>query len=70
MLTSRLQQSKTRVYLGMIHSMDSLAKRIDVARKFVPALGLAAYCGFGRIAPDQLPQILDDHLAAVKVAGK
>jgi hypothetical protein len=54
----------------MIHSMDSLAKRIDVARKFVPEFGLAAYCGFGRIAPDQLPQILDDHLKALDIARK
>ena len=57
------------VYLGAIHSMPTLRERIEVARKFLPRFGLAAYCGFGRTPPDQLPQILDDHLAAVKIAG-
>jgi hypothetical protein len=65
-----IDQSATRTYLGMIHSMDSLAQRLDVARKFVPEFGLAAYCGFGRIAPDRLPQILGDHLKALEIAHK
>ena len=59
---------KTRVYLGMIHSMDSLPKRLDVVRKFVPDFGLAAYCGFGRIPPEQLPAILADHRKALEIA--
>jgi hypothetical protein len=58
-----------RVYLGLIHSMASFAQRLAVARKFLPAFGLAAYCGFGRIPPEQLPQILDDHRTALKLAG-
>jgi hypothetical protein len=57
------------VYLGAIHSMPSLKARIDVARKFLPTFGLAAYCGFGRTPPAELPQILADHLDAVKIAG-
>jgi hypothetical protein len=38
-----------------------------VARKFVPDFGLGAYCGFGRTPPDQLPQLLDDHLKALEM---
>ena len=57
------------VYLGAIHSMPTLKARLDVARKFLPRFGLAAYCGFGRTPPAQLPSILDDHLAALKIAG-
>ena len=57
----------TRVYLGMIHSMDSFKERLSVARKFLPDFGLAAYCGFGRTPPEQMPQVLQDHLKAVEL---
>ena len=67
---ARLDGAKTRIYLGMIHSMNSLAQRIEVARKFVPDFGLAAYCGFGRISPSELPQILNDHHKALEIARK
>ena len=56
-----------RVYLGMIHSMATLEKRLAVARTFLPDFGLAAYCGFGRTPPEQLPQILQDHLRAASL---
>ena len=58
-----------RVYLGAIHNMTTLQARLDVARKFIADFGLAAYCGFGRTAPAELPRILHDHLAALKIAG-
>jgi hypothetical protein len=57
------------VYLGAIHSMPTLKARLDVARKYLPRFGLAAYCGFGRTSQGELPQILADHLAALKIAG-
>ncbi|HEY3919451.1 MAG TPA: hypothetical protein VGL83_16805 [Stellaceae bacterium] len=57
------------IYLGAIHSMPTLQARLDVARKFLPTFGLAAYCGFGRTPLDQLPQLLEDHLSAVTIAG-
>jgi hypothetical protein len=41
--------------------------RLAVARKFVPDFGLGAYCGFGRTPPEQLPQLLADHLKAVEL---
>jgi hypothetical protein len=65
----RLDAKGADVYLGAIHSMKTLADRVAVARKFLPRFGLAAYCGFGRTPPEQMPQILEDHLAAVKLAS-
>lgn len=58
-----------RIYLGAIHNMATLKDRIAVARKYLPDFGLAAYCGFGRTRPEQMPQVLRDHLKALDVAG-
>jgi len=63
---ARLKSGDARIYLGMIHSMGSFRERLGVARKFVPDFGLGAYCGFGRMPPEQLPQVLADHLKAVE----
>ena len=52
----------------MIHSMNSFERRVAVAREVLPEFGLAAYCGFGRTPPEQLPAILEDHLKAVAQA--
>jgi hypothetical protein len=57
-----------RVYLGAIHNMDTFAKRIAAARKFLPSFGLGAYCGFGRLPASELPTILADHFKAVEIA--
>ena len=62
-----LEAKGASVYLGAIHNMATLAARLAVARKFLPRFGLAAYCGFGRTPPSEMPHILDDHLRAVKV---
>ncbi len=59
---SKLRTKGVDVYLGAIHSMPTLKARIEVARKYLPRFGLAAYCGFGRTPPEQLPQLLADHL--------
>jgi hypothetical protein len=66
---ANLDVKGARIYLGAIHNMATLKPRLDIARKFLPEFGLAAYCGFGRTPPEQLPQILRDHLTAVKIAG-
>jgi hypothetical protein len=65
---ARLQPKGARVYLGAIHTMATLKARADVARRFLPEFGLGAYCGFGRTPPEQLSQILKDHLAAAALA--
>jgi hypothetical protein len=67
---SRLKVGGARVYLGLIHSMANFRERLAAARTALPDFGLAAYCGFGRIPPGELPQILEDHMTALKQAGK
>ncbi len=66
---SKTDVKGARIYMGMIHSMPSFAERLSVVRKFVPSFGLAAYCGFGRHNPEELDQVLTDHLEALKIAG-
>jgi hypothetical protein len=66
---ARLTPQGARVYLGAIHSMDTFAQRLAVARKFLPEFGLGAYCGFGRLPPSALPAVLADHLKAVELAA-
>lgn len=65
-----LQPQGARVYLGAIHSMASFKDRIAVARKYWPDFGLGAYCGFGRMPPAELKQVLADHLQAVEIAQR
>lgn len=62
-----LDPKGARVYLGAIHNMDSFPQRIAVARKYLPDFGLAAYCGLGRHTREQLPGVLNEHLAALKM---
>ena len=64
-----LRPRGARVYLGVIHHMDGFEERIAAARKLLPDFGLAAYCGFGRIPPGDMPAVLNEHLAALKAAG-
>ncbi len=61
---ANLKPQDARVFLGLIHNMDSLNERAAIAKKYWPDFGLAAYCGFGRVAPPELPNILSDHLKA------
>jgi hypothetical protein len=67
---TKLDPKGARVYLGMIHSMPSLPERLAIVRKFIGDFGLAAYCGFGRHKPEEMPAVLADHLMALKLAGK
>jgi hypothetical protein len=64
-----LRPRGAKVYLGVIHHMAGFKERIAMARKYLPAFGLGAYCGFGRIPPDDMPAVLDEHLQAIKGAG-
>jgi hypothetical protein len=66
---ARLKPRGTKVYLGLIHNMRSFAERLKVARAYAPAFGLAAYCGFGRMTPEALPQVIKDHLYAIRIAA-
>jgi hypothetical protein len=64
-----LKPQGARVYLGAIHNMERFKDRIVAARKYLPAFGLGAYCGFGRMPTSQLPGILADHLNAIELAA-
>jgi hypothetical protein len=66
---ANLDAKGARVYLGAIHNMATLPARLEIARKFLPDFGLAAYCGFGRTPPGEINQVLADHLDALKRAG-
>jgi hypothetical protein len=63
-----LKPQGARVYLGMIHNMARFKARLATARKFIPDFGLGAYCGFGRMPPADLPNVLAAHLQAVEFA--
>jgi hypothetical protein len=65
-----LEPKGARVYLGAIHNMTRFKDRIATARKYLPEFGLGAYCGFGRLPPNELPGVLADHLAAVEHIGR
>ena len=64
-----LKPRGARVYLGVVHHMDGFKERIALARKYLPEFGVAAYCGFGRIPPEQMPAVLEEHVQAVKLAS-
>jgi len=64
-----LRPRGARVYLGVVHHMEGFKERIALARKYLPEFGLAAYCGFGRIPPADMPAVLNEHLQAIKAAG-
>ena len=64
-----LKPRGARVYLGVVHHMDGFKERIALARKYLPDFGVAAYCGFGRTPPGDMPKVLQDHVDAVKIAG-
>jgi heterodisulfide reductase subunit A-like polyferredoxin len=67
-LALAIELGDTRIYMGLIHSMDSFAERYAAAKRFLPDFGLAGYCGFGRLNPDQIDGALSDHLRAVEIA--
>jgi hypothetical protein len=64
-----LNPQGARVYLGMIHNMGGFRSRLQTARKYLPEFGLGAYCGFGRLPVEELPQVLADHLEATMIAS-
>ena len=64
-----LKAPGTKIYLGMIHNMDTFADRVSVAKRYVADFGIAAFCGFGRMSPTELGRVLDDHIQAAKLSG-
>ena len=63
-----LEPQGARVYLALIHNMDSFRERLAAARRFLPDFGLGAYCGFGRLSADELKAVMHDHVNALAIA--
>jgi hypothetical protein len=57
----------TELALGLVHYTDGLEgakRRMDTARQFVSSYAVATECGFGRRAPETIPELLRLHVAA------
>src|SRR5262249_34629533 len=54
----------TFVYLGLIHDTDGVGgfrDRMALARRYLDDFGVSSVCGYGRVDPQRLPQILAVH---------
>ncbi|MEO7402879.1 MAG: hypothetical protein ABIU95_04345 [Burkholderiales bacterium] len=63
---AKLRPGSTRIFLGAIHNMERYGTRVAAARKYLPEFGVAAFCGFGRMPPADMPRVLADHLKAME----
>lgn len=55
---------ETKVFLGMIHEedgIDGFRRRMELAQQHLSGFGVAGVCGFGRVDPAELPEILRVH---------
>jgi len=62
-----LKVGDAEIYLGMVHNLPSFATRLANARRYLPTFKLAAPCGFGRIAPDQVAHVMREHEEALRL---
>lgn len=65
-----LRPQDARVYLGMVHNMQGFRARAVTARKYLKRFGIAAFCGFGRMPPSDMPRVLQEHRQAVAQMAK
>jgi hypothetical protein len=59
-----LEVGDTKVFLGIVHhtdGIDDFRRRRDLARKHLSSFGIASVCGYGRVEPEKLPEILRIH---------
>jgi hypothetical protein len=66
---AKLKPNGARVYLGVIHHMDTFRQRVATARKYLPEFGVAAYCGLGRTPPSEVQRILQEHVQAMEATA-
>lgn len=55
---------ETELYLGLVHYTDGVEgarKRIEAARRFAPAFGVATECGLGRRPPETVAPLMEIH---------
>ena len=60
----RLDIGDTKVFLGMVHHTDGIEdfrRRRDLARKHLSSFGIGSVCGYGRLNPKQLHDVLRIH---------
>jgi hypothetical protein len=54
----------TKVFLGIVHHTDGIEdfrRRRDLARGHLASFGIGSVCGYGRVEPELLPEILRVH---------
>ena len=59
-----LDVGDTKVFLGIVHHTDGIEdyrRRRDLARRHLPSFGIGSVCGYGRVEPEKLPEILRTH---------
>jgi len=60
-----LKIGDTKVYLGVVHedetSIEPFRRRMQGARRHLREFGIGGVCGYGRIDPSDLPQVLRVH---------
>jgi hypothetical protein len=60
----RLDLDETKVFLGIVHHTDGIEdfrRRRDLARRHLGSFGIGSVCGYGRVEPELLPEILRIH---------
>ena len=61
---AELEGEDPDVYLGIIHHTDGVegfVERMEMARRYRRRFGIGSVCGYGRVDPSELPQILAVH---------
>ncbi len=64
-----LEVGDTKVFLGIVHHTDGIEDfrhRRDLARKHLDSFGIGSVCGYGRVEPELLPEILRIHAEDAK----
>ncbi len=70
---SELDVGDTRIYFGVVHHQHDQAAfeaRLGTLKRYVADFGVAAPCGFGRCAPEDVPDLLQDHLRALETRDR